>query len=231
MRKGGPAVLYAHRKLAALGIPVETTVVSDLRWSENDYIGPPDHGRSQAVMNSICSRAIRHYPGLPHAEVVELMRQADYFLLPTFHDTFGYVTLEAMSNGTPAIATSTCAQNEMIEHGRSGYLVDFENDPATGDWRWLYCQKKPGYVDAYWQASQKLGQELADRLAEAWEERKNYEATSTAGLQRVAERFSIGEAQRRLAPLYQLARIGAEPRSAWAAQADEGLRISVRGKH
>ena len=220
MRKGGPAVLDAHRRLAALRIPVETTVVSDLRWSENDYIGPPDRERSQAVMNSIRGMGIVYYPGLPHADVVELMRQADYFLLPTFHDTFGYVTLEAMSNGTPAIATSTCAQNEMIEHARSGYLVDLENDPETGDWRWLYCQTKPGYVEAYWQSSEKLGQALAERLAGAWEERKNYEAMSSAALQRVAERFSIDEAQRRLAPLYQLARIrsGAEPRSAWTAK-------------
>jgi glycosyltransferase involved in cell wall biosynthesis len=206
IRKGGPAVLDAHRRLAARGIPVDTTIVSDLRWSEDDYIGPPDPERSRAVMNSIRSRGIRHFPGLPHAQVTDLMRQADYLLLPTFHDTFGYVTLEAMSNGTPAIATSTCAQNEMIEHGRSGYLLDFDNDPVTGDWRWLYCQKKPGYVDAYWQESETMAHELAERLARAWEDRKNYEAMSAAAIQRVTKRFSIAQAQRRLAPLYEIAR-------------------------
>jgi glycosyltransferase involved in cell wall biosynthesis len=206
MRKGGPVVLDAHRQLATLGLPVETTVVSDLRWSENDYIGPPERERSQEVMNSIRSTGVTHYPGLPHADVVDLMRQADYLLLPTFHDTFGYVTLEAMSNGTPVIATSTCAQSEMIEHGRSGYLLDFENNPVTGDWRWLYCQKKPGYIEAYWQAGDKMAHELADQLARAWENRTNYELMSAAAIQRVTERFSIAQAQRRLAPLYQIAR-------------------------
>jgi len=206
MRKGGPVVLGAHRRLAALGLPVETTIVSDLRWSENDYIGPPDPERSRAAMNSIRCSGLRQYPGLPRAEVEPMMRKADYLLLPTFHDTFGYVTLEAMSNGTPAVATSTCAQNEMIEHGRSGYIVDFENDPATGDWRWLYYQNKPGYVDAYWQASEKMAHALADRLASAWEDRKNYEAMSAAAIQQVTERFSIAQAQARLAPLYQIAR-------------------------
>jgi len=136
-----------------------------------------------------------------------MMRKADYLLLPTFHDTFGYVTLEAMSNGTPTVATSTCAQNEMIEHGRSGYLVDFENDPVTGDWCWLYSQNKPGYVDAYWQASEKMGHALADRLANAWEDRKNYEAMSAAAIHPITERFSIAQAQARLAPLYQIARL------------------------
>jgi hypothetical protein len=94
----------------------------------------------------------------------------------------------------------------MIEHGRSGYLLDFDNDPVAGDWRWLYCQKKPGYVDAYWQESEKMAHELAERLARAWEDRKNYEAMSAAAIQRVTKRFSIAQAQRRLAPLYEIAR-------------------------
>jgi glycosyltransferase involved in cell wall biosynthesis len=215
MRKGGPAVLDAHRRLTALGVPVETTVVSELRWNEEDYIGPPDPERCHEVMNSIGSSGVKHYPGLPHAEVMELMQQADYFLLPTFHDTFGYVTLEAMSNGTPVVATATCAQDEMIEHGQSGYLLDFENDPVTGDWDWLYGQRRSRYVGAYWQANEKLGREMAERLAQAWEERENYEAMSAAAIQRVADRFSIDEAQRRLEPLFRLAEFDAEARAAW----------------
>ncbi len=47
---------------------------------------------------------------------------------------------------------------------------------------------------------------LADRLASAWENRKNYEAMSAAAIQQVTERFSIAQAQARLAPLYQIAR-------------------------
>src|ERR1700730_8556435 len=88
MRKGGPAVLEAHRRLMALGIPVETTVVSALRWSECDYIGPPDKLRCRAVLDSIASTGVIHYPGLEHAETMQLMQRADYLLLPTLHDTF-----------------------------------------------------------------------------------------------------------------------------------------------
>jgi glycosyltransferase involved in cell wall biosynthesis len=205
MRKGGPAVLEAHRRLMGRGIPVETTIVSALRWSERDYVGPPDPRRSCAVMNSIHGRGIVHHAGLPHRETTELMRRADYLLLPTIHDTFGFVSLEAMNCGTPAIATSTCAQNEVVEHGRSGFLLDFENDPVVGDWRWLYGQHKPGYVEAYWQAIQKLTDELVTTLSLAWEQRKDYEAMSAAAIARMAERFDVVKARHRLVPLYRLA--------------------------
>jgi hypothetical protein len=133
------------------------------------------------------------------------MRRADYLLLPTIHDTFGFVSLEAMNCGTPAIATSTCAQNEVVEHGRSGFLLDFENDPVVGDWRWLYGQHKPGYVEAYWQAIQKLTDELVTTLSLAWEQRKDYEAMSAAAIARMAERFDVVKARHRLVPLYRLA--------------------------
>ena len=205
MRKGGPAVLEAHRRLRALGIPVETTVVSALRWSEKDYIGPPDPRRSQSVMNSIEGSGITHYLRLEHHRTLELMRQADYLLLPTLHDTFGYVSLEAMSLGTPSIATSTCAQSEIIEHGKSGFLLDFDNDPVVGEWSWLYGQRRPEYVEAYWQTIEKLAAELTECLAVAWDRRNNYEQMSAAAIQRIAERFDTGQARRRLTSLYQRA--------------------------
>jgi glycosyltransferase involved in cell wall biosynthesis len=205
-RKGGPAVLKAHRRLASLGIPVETTLVSSLRWSAKDYIGPPDPQRVISVLNSIGDSRVKHYPHLSHAETMELMCQADFLILPTFHDTFGYVSLEAMASGTPAIATSTCAQNEIIEHGRSGYLLDFENNGEIGDWLWLYRKDKPGYIDAYWQTTERLCQALGERLAKAWEDRKNYELVSASAIQRIASRFSVATAESRLAPLYDSAR-------------------------
>jgi glycosyltransferase involved in cell wall biosynthesis len=156
-------------------------------------------------MNSTVGSGLRHFPGLGHEGTLELMRRADYLLLPTLHDTFGYVSLEAMSRGTPSIATSTCAQNEIIEHGRSGFLLDFDNDPVVGEWIWLYGQSKPGYVDAYWQAIEKLARELVATLALAWERRKDYEQMSAAAIRRTVESFDRTEARRRLASLYQLA--------------------------
>jgi glycosyltransferase involved in cell wall biosynthesis len=37
--------------------------------------------------------------------MLERMREADFLVVPTFYDTFGYVFIEALSVGTPVIAT------------------------------------------------------------------------------------------------------------------------------
>ena len=56
------------------------------------------------------------------------MRDADFLILPTLHDTFGFVAIEALAQGTPVIATATCALPEIIQHDVCGYLLPFDND-------------------------------------------------------------------------------------------------------
>ncbi|OAH98857.1 hypothetical protein A1353_21780 [Methylomonas methanica] len=52
---------------------------------------------------------------------------ADVFLYPTLADSFGCVAIETMACGTPAIAFATGGVPEIIEHGKTGWLV------KTGD--------------------------------------------------------------------------------------------------
>lgn len=54
----------------------------------------------------------------------ELLVQADLVLLPSEHESFGLTALEAMSSGVPVIATDRGGTTEVMEHGRSGFLID-----------------------------------------------------------------------------------------------------------
>jgi N-acetyl-alpha-D-glucosaminyl L-malate synthase BshA len=54
--------------------------------------------------------------------VEELLPAADLFLLPSHHESFGLVALEAMSAGVPVIATNQGGPLEVIEDGVTGYL-------------------------------------------------------------------------------------------------------------
>ena len=58
-----------------------------------------------------------------------------------------------------------------LEHGRSGYLLPFENDAAAGRWPWIYRRRDPEYQGAYEQAVERLGDALYETLAEAYEQR------------------------------------------------------------
>jgi len=48
----------------------------------------------------------------------------DLFVFPSRFDTFGNVLLEAFAQGMPAIAYNCKGPKDIVQHGRSGYLVD-----------------------------------------------------------------------------------------------------------
>ncbi|MDD3078968.1 MAG: glycosyltransferase family 4 protein [Paludibacter sp.] len=63
-----------------------------------------------------------YLPPLPHPEVLQQMRQHDILIFPSLFDGFGLVMTEAMSQGTPVIATERSAGPDLIKHGRNGWL-------------------------------------------------------------------------------------------------------------
>ena len=53
-----------------------------------------------------------------------LLASAAVLAFPSTGDTFGYAALEAMAMGTPVVAARSAAIPEIVEHGRSGLLVE-----------------------------------------------------------------------------------------------------------
>ena len=60
-------------------------------------------------------------------DVLELMRKSLVFVLPSRWEGFGLVLLEAISVGTPIVATKVGGIPEIIEDGKDGILVEPEN--------------------------------------------------------------------------------------------------------
>lgn len=203
MRKGGPVLLRAHRRLRRQGIPVETTIVSSLGWSPRDYVGPPDAAYVETSLAGVRQDGIIHHRSLRSSQVYALMDTADYLIFPTFHDTFGFVSLEAFASATPVIATSTCVLPEVVQPGRNGFLLPFENDAEVGKWAWLYRQKDPGYLDAYEAATATLAEALAARLGALWESRRDYEELSAGAVESAHTRFHPATARHRLETIYE----------------------------
>jgi glycosyltransferase involved in cell wall biosynthesis len=206
MGKGGPALLRAHERLRAEGIPVDTTVVSTLAWSEDDFLGPPSRDYVERELRRLGAEGVTHHQRLRNDEVLELMRASDWFVFPTLHDTFGYVAVEALSRGTPVLATDTCALPEIVEHGECGFLLPFVKDDHVGRWRHLYRTADPDYLDRFEEAMELLANGIVEAVAGCWERRGDYEALSAAALERVRTRFSRTFARDRLEAIYELAR-------------------------
>jgi glycosyltransferase involved in cell wall biosynthesis len=67
----------------------------------------------------------------PHFELIEAYRGADVFVAPSVcQEPFGIGVVEAMACGLPVVATRGGGFPELVEHGRSGLLV--ERDDAAG---------------------------------------------------------------------------------------------------
>lgn len=63
-------------------------------------------------------------PPQPHGGLAMYYRAADVCLVPSRSESFGLVALEAAACGTPVIASAVGGLRTLVDHGRSGFLVD-----------------------------------------------------------------------------------------------------------
>jgi glycosyltransferase involved in cell wall biosynthesis len=63
-------------------------------------------------------------------QLTRLYRQADLFVFPSRHETYGMVLVEAMSFGLPIVASAIPTTMEIIENNINGVLYDTENSEA-----------------------------------------------------------------------------------------------------
>lgn len=206
MRKGGPALLRAHGRLRAQGLDVETTVVSTLRWSPKDYIGPPSADYVAGELGRLGQEGVVHHGGLSNEQTMKVVEDADFLVLPTLHDTFGYVSLEALACGTPVLASATCAQPEIVEDGVCGHLLELASDGHVGKWAWTYRSGEPGYLEAYEAAVESLAQAIVERLAAGWGNAQAYRSLSEGALEQVRAKFDPDVSRQRLEELYERCR-------------------------
>lgn len=68
--------------------------------------------------------------GLSRAELPEFLHTCDVFALPSLAEGFGLSLVEAMSAGLPAIATPNTCAADIMEDGKSGFLVPIRDAQA-----------------------------------------------------------------------------------------------------
>lgn len=69
-----------------------------------------------------------HYTGfLDGEDLARAYASSDVFLFPSHTETFGNVTLEAMSSGLPCLVADATGSKSLVEHGVNGGLAEPEN--------------------------------------------------------------------------------------------------------
>ncbi|MBK8230519.1 MAG: N-acetyl-alpha-D-glucosaminyl L-malate synthase BshA [Candidatus Eisenbacteria bacterium] len=126
-RAGEKVVLHASNFRAVKNVPAVIRAFAeakDAAASRLVMVGDgPERWPAQTLARDLGVEDRVQFLGLQDG-MEEILSQADIFLLPSEHESFGLAALEAMASGVAVIATTQGGTSEVIEDGVSGYLRD-----------------------------------------------------------------------------------------------------------
>jgi glycosyltransferase involved in cell wall biosynthesis len=100
---------------------------------------------------------------ISHDDVLLYFRAGDIFVLNTAYEGFSHFLLEAMAMGLPVITTKVGGNQEIIENGKNGSLVDYNNKDEL----------KRAVIDLYnnWDLRTRMAQNAKNKVMEFTKEK------------------------------------------------------------
>jgi len=137
----GPVLLFVGRIQPLKGADVAVRALACLEEYPAASLvivgGPsgPDGEEELARLHSLVDEydlggRVRFVPAEPHDHLATYYRAADTCLVPSRSESFGLVALEAAACGTPVVAAAVGGLRSLVDHARTGFLVE-GRDPAA----------------------------------------------------------------------------------------------------
>lgn len=189
-----PYVLFVGRVTRQKGITILVEAIPHLdpRIAVVLAAGQPDTAEIAAEVEAglaearavAPTRAIHWIPEmLDRRTVRQLYTHAAVFACPSAYEPFGITNLEAMACGVPVVATRVGGIPEVVDHGRTGLLIDVPDEPSTD-----------GAADVAIALAAAINDLVADPARRA--------AMGEAGRERAVEQFSWAQAANRTMAVY-----------------------------
>ena len=97
---------------------------------------------------------------LDRPDLAAAFRRADVLVLPSRHDSFGRVVVEAMATGLPVLLSEHVGAKEVVTEGETGWVVPAEDVDALAE-RMRWCVEHPEPVRALHDACVDTAQEYS----------------------------------------------------------------------
>jgi len=136
-----PVLLFVGRIQPLKGVDVAVRALYELSAAHPDAMlvivggasgldGPAEQSRVRHLVDELgLADRVRFVDPQPHHLLSTYYRAADACIVPSRSESFGLVALEAAACGTPVVAADVGGLSTLVDHGRTGLLVD-SREPA-----------------------------------------------------------------------------------------------------
>ncbi|MDT2019452.1 glycosyltransferase family 4 protein [Methylocella sp. CPCC 101449] len=195
LRKGGYEFIKSVDKLNKKNIKFDATIVSplitfnnDSRWNDK---AEEKLNETKVLINSL---DIEYFPSLNNEAVLDLLSRSHAYVLPSFHDTYGFSVIEAQSVGCPVVCTDQRSFPELNSND-IGWILPTEKDSCG--------QINSKDEAAFLRNSDMLVQSLTEKIAEIVQHPEIVKLKAIQSIERIKKEHDPYQYSLKIAELYR----------------------------
>lgn len=125
-------ILYAGRLSKVKGLPFLIQAFSNISKNFNIDLmivgsGPDETKLRKMVASEKIKERVHFIPMVKKDKLREYLSKCSIFVLPSLYETMGVALLEAMASGKPVVASDIPGPQDVITHGKNGFLFEKGN--------------------------------------------------------------------------------------------------------